>query len=66
MVRVWSIKNDSQTLEQTMKEHKNAVSQIRINKEDTQCLTASWDGTCIIWDLKYINNLIILLTNSAM
>lgn len=52
MVRVWNIKPDSQTLEATMKEHKNAVSQIRINKSDTECLTASWDGTCIVWDLK--------------
>lgn len=35
-----------------MKEHKNAVSQIRINKSDTECVSASWDGTSIIWDLK--------------
>jgi hypothetical protein len=35
-----------------MKEHKNAVAQIRINKNDTECVTASWDGTCIVWDLK--------------
>ena len=51
-VRVWSIKPDSQTLEATMKEHKNAVVQIRLNKNDTECATASWDGTSIIWDLK--------------
>jgi WD40 repeat protein len=52
MIRVWNIKQDSQTLEATMKEHKNAVAQIRINKNDSECLTASWDGTCIVWDLK--------------
>lgn len=51
-VRVWNIRPDSQTLEVTMKEHKNAVVQIRINKTDTECLTASLDGTCIVWDLK--------------
>jgi cilia- and flagella-associated protein 52 len=53
MVRVWSIRPDSQSLEATMKEHKNAVAQIKINKLDTECITASWDGTCIIWDIKY-------------
>jgi WD40 repeat protein len=52
MVRVWQIKPDNQILEATMKEHKNAVALIRINKSDTECVTASWDGTCIIWDLK--------------
>lgn len=51
-VRVWLIRPDSQTLEATMKEHKNSVVQIRINKTDTECMTASWDGTCIVWDLK--------------
>ncbi len=51
-VRVWSLGRDSQTLEATMKEHKNAIVQIKINKNDTECLTASWDGTCITWDLK--------------
>lgn len=51
-VRVWNIRPDSQTLEVTMKEHKNAVVQVRINKSDSECLTASLDGTCIIWDLK--------------
>ena len=52
MVRVWVVSPEMQTLEATMKEHKNAVSQIRINKSDSECLTASWDGTCIVWDLK--------------
>jgi hypothetical protein len=51
-VRVWGLGRDSQTLEATMKEHKNAIVQIKINKNDTECLTASWDGTCITWDLK--------------
>ena len=54
-VRVWTINNkELQTLETTMKEHKNAVVQIRVNKNDTECLTASLDGTCITWDLKWV------------
>ena len=52
MVRVWDRRPDALILEATMKEHKNAVAQIKINKSDTECLTSSWDGTCIVWDLK--------------
>ena len=51
-VRVWNIRPESQTLEATMKEHKNAVVQIRINKNDSECVSASLDGTCIVWDLR--------------
>ncbi len=51
-VRVWLLKPDTQVLEATMKEHKNAVVQLCINKSNTECLSASWDGTCIVWDLK--------------
>ena len=57
MIRVWDIKPESQTLVATMKEHKNAVGQIKINKNDTEALSASLDGTCIVWDLKYELNL---------
>lgn len=53
MIRVWQINGNSRELLATMKEHKNAVVSIRINKSDTECVTASLDGTCIIWNLKY-------------
>jgi WD40 repeat protein len=52
MIRVWQINSNSRELLATMKEHKNAVVSIRINKSDTECVTASLDGTCIIWNLK--------------
>lgn len=50
--RIWQINPTSRELIATMKEHKNAVISIRINQSDTECVTASLDGTCIIWDLK--------------
>lgn len=52
MIRIWQINANSRELLATMKEHKNAVVAIRINKSDTECVTASLDGTCIIWNLK--------------
>ena len=38
-------------LEDTMMEHKGSVSDIKITKNDKECVSASTDGTCIIWDL---------------
>lgn len=64
MIRVWDIKPDCQTLVSTMKEHKNAVAQIKINKTDTECLTASWDGTCIVWDLKNYKRSQVIFANT--
>lgn len=34
-----------------MKEHKAAVTSIQVKKDDTECVTSSIDGSCIIWDL---------------
>ena len=52
MVRIWQINAKSRELLTTMKEHKNAVVSIRINQSDTECVTASLDGTCVIWNIK--------------
>jgi len=35
----------------SMKEHKGAVNCVKINNDDTKCVSASDDGSCIIWDL---------------
>ncbi|PAA64158.1 hypothetical protein BOX15_Mlig006995g2, partial [Macrostomum lignano] len=60
-VRVWRVqervaKSGQKTfvteLEEAMKEHANAVSCIRVSKDNTQCVSASADGSCIVWDLK--------------
>eukprot|EP00128_Syssomonas_multiformis_P006655 Colp12_sorted_trinity150504_noHs@14952 len=51
-VRVWRITKATQKMEGAMKEHKAAVTCIQIRKSDTECASASNDGSCIIWDLK--------------
>ncbi|EDV27747.1 Cilia- and flagella-associated protein 52 [Trichoplax sp. H2] len=59
-VRVWQISAKKQTLLEAMKEHKGSVSCIKIRKNDQECVTASTDGTCIIWDLqRFVRNQII-------
>lgn len=55
-VRIWSVVCNGREdpcckLEHTLKEHKGSVSDIKIRKDDRECVTASADGTCIIWDL---------------
>ncbi|XP_066256318.1 cilia- and flagella-associated protein 52 [Euwallacea similis] len=51
-VRLWAVSPYRQELICTLKEHKGPVSAIHINKFDTEAVSASTDGTCIIWDLE--------------
>ena len=51
-VRVWRLGPDSQTMEASMKEHKATVNAICLRASDQQCVTASDDGSCIVWDLQ--------------
>lgn len=50
-VRVWRIGKQTQIMEASMKEHRGRVWDIRINKGNTQAVSASADGSCIVWDL---------------
>ncbi|NXK80261.1 CFA52 protein, partial [Amazona guildingii] len=50
-VRVWEIREMTQKLAEVLKEHVSAVSCIKVKKDDQECVTASLDGTCIIWDI---------------
>jgi len=51
-VRVWKIGKQTQTLETSLKEHRGRVWSIQIRNGDDQAVSASADGSCIIWDLK--------------
>lgn len=51
-VRVWRIEPYKQYLFGVLKEHKGPISTVHINKYDSELLSSSSDGTCIIWDLK--------------
>eukprot|EP01061_Rhynchopus_euleeides_P043252 TRINITY_DN754_c1_g3_i1.p1 TRINITY_DN754_c1_g3~~TRINITY_DN754_c1_g3_i1.p1 ORF type:complete len:679 (+),score=265.34 TRINITY_DN754_c1_g3_i1:107-2038(+) len=50
-VRVWRINASSQTMEASMKEHKATVNSICIKGSDNECVSASDDGSCIVWEL---------------
>uniref|UniRef100_A0A8B9LUC0 Cilia- and flagella-associated protein 52 n=1 Tax=Astyanax mexicanus TaxID=7994 RepID=A0A8B9LUC0_ASTMX len=60
-VRVWEIMQDSYRLVASMKEHKASVNAIKIKSNGQECVTASSDGACIIWDLvRFVRNQMVL------
>lgn len=54
-VRVWKVTDTHQTMVISLKEHRGSINAIKVNADSTQCITASADGSCIVWDLtKYV------------
>jgi WD40 repeat protein len=51
-VRVWNVAGSTQTMEMSFKEHKGTVTCVRVTKNDEEALSASVDGSCIIWNLR--------------
>jgi WD40 repeat protein len=51
-VRVWQITPSAQSLVASMKEHKATVNSIHIKRDNSACVTASDDGSCIVWSLE--------------
>ena len=51
-VRVWRVGPQSQTMMASMKEHKGPVNSIALRAADSECVSASSDGSAIIWDLQ--------------
>lgn len=41
----------TQTMEVSLKEHRGRVWCIRLRQDDSQAVSASSDGSCIVWDL---------------
>lgn len=52
-VRVWRISASRQSMEASMKEHRGTVNSIQILKDNSACVSASADGSCIVWNLEH-------------
>lgn len=50
-VRVWNIGRQMQSMDASLKEHRGRVWCIKLRQDDSQAVSASSDGSCIIWDL---------------
>ncbi|XP_064180207.1 cilia- and flagella-associated protein 52 [Anguilla rostrata] len=60
-VRMWQIQQGTHRLIETMKEHKATVTCIKVKSNNKECVTASSDGACIIWDLvRFVRNQMVL------
>ena len=51
-VRVWRIGRDSQVMVASMKEHKQKITSIALRSNDQEAVSASEDGSCIIWGME--------------
>ncbi|KAF1314946.1 Wd repeat-containing protein 16, partial [Globisporangium splendens] len=51
-VRVWRITSSRQTMEASLKEHRGPVNSIQVVKDCSACVSASSDGSCIVWNLE--------------
>ena len=59
-IRVWKINNHSQTMEASLKEHRSRVWSIVVNSLNDRAVSASADGSCIIWDINSYRRLVCL------
>ncbi len=50
-IRVWIVTKSHQRLLHSMKEHRGTVNALVCNKNGTKVVSASSDGSCIVWDL---------------
>lgn len=50
-VRVWKIEAIRQSLIGVLKEHTASIGSVCFNKFNTEIISSSSDGTCIIWDI---------------
>ncbi|GMI42108.1 hypothetical protein TeGR_g9242, partial [Tetraparma gracilis] len=49
-VRIWKVTPSHQSMLHSMKEHRGRVNSVICNKDGTQAVSASADGSCIVWD----------------
>ena len=63
-VRVWKIGKQTQSLEVSLKEHRGRVWSIKIRAGDEQAVSASGDGSCILWDLKHFTRHLALFEST--
>lgn len=63
-VRVWRLGKQTQVMEASMKEHRGRVWSIQVRKNNEQAVSASADGSCIIWDLKNFTRILALFEST--
>jgi len=60
-VRLWHVASAQQTMAFSAKDHRAAVTSLSITRDNRQCVSASADGSCIVWDLVAQTRLVAVL-----
>ncbi|XP_037046555.1 cilia- and flagella-associated protein 52 [Bradysia coprophila] len=63
-VRVWKIEAIRQSLIGVLKEHTASIGSVCFNKFNTEIVSSSSDGTCIIWDIVRLVRRHVLYANT--
>lgn len=63
-VRVWHVDNLNGALQAVLKEHKGPVSSIDVHQLGHEAITASADGTCVVWDIVRFTRLSIMFSST--
>ncbi|XP_055376236.1 cilia- and flagella-associated protein 52 [Condylostylus longicornis] len=63
-VRVWKIEPFRQSLIGVLKEHSAPISTVDFNKFDTEVVSASQDGSCVIWDINRMTRKHVFYANT--
>lgn len=65
-VRVWRVRDDGggALLQAVLKEHKGPVSSIDVHQLGHEAITASADGTCVVWDIVRFTRLSIMFSST--
>lgn len=63
-VRVWHVDSLNGTLQAVLKEHKGPVSSIDVHQLGHEAITASADGTCVVWDIVRFTRLSIMFSST--
>lgn len=50
-VRVWKIEPYRQSLLGVLKDHSGPITSLDFNQSETEVISASTDGFCVIWDV---------------
>jgi|Transcript_18419 WD40 repeat protein len=63
-VRIWQIGMQTQIMKASLKEHRGRVADVQISQNDSQAVSASYDGSCIIWDIVTANRVMCLFEST--
>jgi len=63
-IRIWRILQSGAELEGVLSEHSGKITSLMINETDEELVSSSYDGTCIIWDLKTLTRSQIIMANT--